>query len=94
MDQEDRLDAEHSMKIFKNENERYNFFLLSGCLLLVFWALFGFVYFNINAYENFHRKNRELCQPGIVEKVVEAGEEQLDLLCTDGEKRWIKRRIR
>lgn len=82
------------MKIFKNENERYNFFLLSGALMIVFVTLFSFVFFNINAHKNFHKENRGACQPGMVEKVVEAGEGQLDLLCTDGEKRWIKRRIR
>jgi len=82
------------MKLFKNENERYNFFLGTGCLLLVFGALFGFVYLNITSQESFHRKNRELCQPGVVEKVVDGGGGILDLICTDGDKKWIKSRTR
>lgn len=82
------------MKLFKSENERHNFFLVTSCLLLVFGALFSFVYLNITSWENFHRKNLELCQPGMVEKVVDGGDGVLNLICTDGEKRWIKSRIR
>ena len=52
------------MKIFKNENERYNFFLLSGALMIVFVTLFSFVFFNINAHKTFIKRTGEHVNPG------------------------------